>query len=476
MMSWATILLYLCSINSVIIWAQNPIGLKASASLRGLLIGTAVRVLNLQQDVDGGQYATNLKKNYQLVVPEGELKPRSIWFGENIYNWTNPDWLLGATSNSTGWVQQNGLQIRGHNLVWAPDKWTPDWLVKQESSISPDKAKSLLSDYIHAVVDRYRGKIPWWDVVNEAIDDSNNTHALNLRDCFWFRKLGPDFIKYAFMFAHEADPNVQLHYNEYGIESVGLKANRTIDLANWLRMQGATIHGIGLQWHIGVSTTVTPGDVYYQSAQHFIDQRLDFMVTELDVSVPTSGGYPIDSKDLEKQGLVYRVLLQYVLHFSPNCRAMLTWGYTDRYSWIPSYHNDTVGGALPLDWLYLPKSAYWQMQEELARVLVDGIYRLSPQSQPEKCLGIANNGTSTAVQLYSGACDSGYQTWHITWLGDGTYVFSTEIHNNGVLGAYNATATIGGVQMFNWTSDVNQKWAFSPQGNNKFRIVPRTAW
>jgi hypothetical protein len=155
---------------------------------------------------------------------------------------------------------------------------------------------------------------------------------------------------------------------------------------------------------------------------------------------------------------------------------MLTWGYTDRYSWIPGFHNNTAGAALPLDWMYLPKSAYWQIQEELARVLVDGIYRLSPQSQSDKCLGIADNGTSNAVQLYSGACNSSYQMWHISWLGDGTYRFLSQIGSNRVLGAYNATAKIGEVEMFNWTNDVNQEWAVSPQGNNLFRIVSRTAW
>jgi endo-1,4-beta-xylanase len=100
--------------------------------------------------------------------------------------------------------------------------------LKLESTITPDKAKQLLSDYIHTVVGRYRGKIPWWDVVNEAIDDKYNTNPLNIRDGFWFRKLGPDFMKYAFMFSQEADPNVQLYYNEYAIEKVGLKATTRI--------------------------------------------------------------------------------------------------------------------------------------------------------------------------------------------------------------------------------------------------------
>jgi endo-1,4-beta-xylanase len=368
------------------------------------------------------------------------------------------------------------MQLMPHILIWAGDQHLPDWLLQQESTITPEKAKQLLSDYIHAVVGRYRGKILCWDVINEAIDDQNNTNPLNIKNSFWLRKLGVDYLKYAFQFAHEADPDVQLYYNDYLIETVGLKVTRTINLINWLRSQGAIVHGVGLQYHIGVSTTITPGDEHYQSAQQFIDNRLDFMVTELDVAVPTYGGYPINPHDLETQGVVYQSMLEFVLHFSPNCKAMLTWGFTDRYSWIPVYHNDTKGAALPLDWLYLPKPAYWQMLEVMTDVLDDGIYRLSPQSQPNKCLGTSQNTTSNDVQLYSDDCNNAYEKWNITWQGDGTYRFSSESNNNRVLGAYNTTASIGGVQTYNWSGDVNQEWAFSAQGNNTYRVVPRTAW
>ncbi len=469
-------LLYCCLLGSVSVWAQkNPLGLRAASNLRGILFGTAIKAGYLRQNVDNGQYDGEIKNNYQLVVPEGELKPRTIWQGENQYNFTDGDFLLGAP-NSTGWVQQSLMEIRGHNLVWAYDEWIPDWLLKEEANITSDKAKQLLSDYIHAVVGRYRGKILCWDVINEAIDDQNNTNPLNIKNSFWLRKLGVDYLKYAFQFAHEADPDVQLYYNEYLIETVGLKATRTINLINWLRSQGAIVHGVGLQYHINVSTTITPGDGHYQSAQQFIDNRLDIMVTELDVAIPTNGGYPVNPQDLQTQGVIYQSMLELVLHFSPNCKAMLTWGFTDRYSWIPGYHHDTEGAALPLDWLYLPKPAYWQMLDVMTDVLDDGIYRLSPQSEPNKCLGTSQNTTSNDVELYSDDCNNAYEKWNITWQGDGTYRFSSESNNNRVLGAYNTTATVGGVQTYNWTSDVNQEWAFSAQGNNIYRVVPRTAW
>ena len=469
------LLLYYCLLNSAAVLGQSPLGLRAAAHLRGILFGAAVHANNIRSNVDNGEYGQQIKNNYALVVPEMELKPKTIWQGENIYNWTDSDFLLGAP-NTTGWAQQNSMQIKGVPLVWAYDEHIPDWLLENESAITPDKAKQLLSDYIHAVVGRYRGKISWWDVVNEAIDDKNNTNPFNIRDGFWFRKLGPDFTKYAFIFAHEADPNVKLYYNEYGIHSIGLKANRTLALVKWLRLQGAIVDGIGCQWHIEVTENITSGDDHYQSAQQFIDNRFDIMVTELDVSVPTDGGYPVNISDLQKQGDIYRSMLNFVLHFSPNCEAMITWGFTDRYSWIPSFHENKHGAGLSLDWMYLPKSAYWQMLEVMTRVLDNGFYRLSPRSEPDKCLGISQNSTSNAVQLYSGGCNNTYEKWNITWLGDGTYRFSSESDQNRVLGAYNTTASVGGVQTFQWSGNDNQEWAFSAQGNNTFRVVIRTAW
>jgi endo-1,4-beta-xylanase len=470
------IILLLYCLFSVIVWAQNPIGLRASSYLRGIPFGAAVQVDKLRTNVDNGQYNQKLKDNYQLLVPENELKPQRLWWGENKYNWYDADFLLGATANSTGWAQQNLMQVRGHVLVWGIDKYTPKWLLDQELTITSDKAKQLLNDYIHAVVGRYRGKIPWWDVVNEAIDDNNNTNSFNLRNGFWYRKLGPDFLKYAFIFAHATDPTAQLYYNEYSIESVGLKATRTINLINWLRSQGAVVHGIGLQWHRYIPTFITPGDGHYQITKKFIDNNLDIMITEFDVSLQTIGDQVIDPVDLRRQAFVYRSLLELAVYFSPNCKAMLTWGFTDRYSWIPTVYNNTRGAGLPLDKQYQPKPAYLQMQEVLTRVVVGGIYRLSPQSQPDKCLGTSQNTTSSDVQLYSGPCNDAYQKWNITWLGDGTYRFSSQNINNRVLIAYNTTASVGGVQTSNWSGDLNQGWAFSERGNNTFRVVPRTAW
>lgn len=116
------------------------------------------------------------------------------------------------------------------------------------------------------------------------------------------------------------------------------------------------------------------------------------------------------------------------------------------------------------------------MQEQLARVISNGIYRLSPQSQPDKCLGTYTDGTKTSVQLFSGNCNSANQKWNVTWLGDGTYRFSSQDAINTALAAYNTTASVGGVQIYSWSGDDNQEWVLSSQGNSLFRVGPRLAW
>jgi endo-1,4-beta-xylanase len=470
-------LLLWCLVAVAAVWGQNPIGLKASSAIRGLTFGTAASIENLRKNADDGQFNSFILKNYQLIEPENDLKPQKLWRGENNYDWNDSDWLLGATPQSTGWAQQNSMEIRGHTLLWATDATTPSWLLQQESSISPDKAKSLLSSYIHAVVGRYQGKIPSWDVVNEAIDDAeNNGRPFNMRNGFWYRKLGQDFVKFAFIFAHEADPQAKLYYNDYNTEGMSSKANNAFQLIKWAKSQGAPIHGVGMQWHVGLWAMVYPGDQYYQNAQRLIDDGFDFMVTELDVALPMNGDNPRDPDDLEKQGAVYRSLLKYALHFSPRCRAFITWGFTDRYSWIPPFSDYRDGAALPADWNYQPKSAYWQMQEELARVLPDGTYRLAPQSQPTKSLDTYDNGIAGGIQIYSTGGNAPNQKWNLAWLGDGTYRLTPVSNNARALDTYNENSVQGGVQAHGWWGGDNQRWVLSPVGSNNFRIAPRTVW
>ena len=464
-----------CLVHWSNVQTLDPIGLKVSAELRGFRLGAAILVNYLRNQIDQGQYNSHLIQNYQLIVPGAELKPQHIWIGRHNYNFVDSDWLLGATPDSIGWVQENNMHLRGHTLIWAYDMRLPKWLLAEESIISPNDAKNLLSDYIHAVVGRYKGKIQWWDVINELISDYPNTRPFHIRDSLWYRKLGIDFVKYAYQFAHEADPDALLYYNDYGIEAGGFKANQSLSVIDWLQSQGVPIHGFGMQWHKNLTEAVTPGDAHYQNAQQFINRNISFMITELDVAIPMKDDQPIDPQEFDKQGALYRSVLELALHFYPQCPALLTWGVTDRYSWIPAATNDTEGDALPLDKNYQPKSAYLQMQEVLARVVDDGFYRLSPVSQSDSCLGVNSNSSSSTVQLFTGICNDPHAQWNVTWQNDGTYRVSPKVAINSALSVYNTTTT-GYVFVSSWTEDATQEWVITSQGKNVYRFGPRTAW
>lgn len=476
MIVWKILLLVLCSLIKIVFGTIDPIGLRAASSIRGLKFGAAASIANLRNNVDNGQFNPYIKRNYHLIEPENDLKPIKIWRGENNYDWVDSDWLLGGTPLSVGWAQQNSMEIRGHTLVWAVDKRIPSWLLQQESSITSDIARLLLRDYIYTVVGRYRAKITSWDVINEAVDDAVNGNPFNIRNCFWYRKLGQDFIKYAFLFASQADPQAQLYYNDYNIERQGQKSTNVLQLLAWARSQGATIHGVGLQWHISVSTTVRPQDTYYASAQKFIDSGFDIMITELDVSIPMNGSVPQNPNDLQKQAEVYRSLVQYALYFSPKCRALITWGFTDRYSWIPWFSNKTKGAALPTDENYQPKPAYWKMQEELARNLPNGIYRLTSQAQPDQYLTTYDNGNVNGIHMNKLEVRTLNQLWNLTWLSDGTYRLTSQNHPDRALDAYQENLSVGSIQVDYWHGKNGQKWVFSPVGDGSFRIAPRTVW
>jgi endo-1,4-beta-xylanase len=214
-----------------------------------------------------------------------------------------------------------------------------------------------------------------WDVVNEAIDDRPNGNPFNLRNSFWFRKLGPEFLVLAFKWAHEADPKAELYYNEYGIEGGGPKAQHMLDLAKWLKDQKAPINGLGLQYHLDVKTKIEPGDGHYELVESIRKLRLAYMVTELDVAMPVKpfpvgdanrGMIPADPSDLDRQAKVYEAVFQMAMS-SRNCHGINIWGLSDRYSWIPGFSQGRNGAATLFDGDYQPKPAYFAIEALLKK-------------------------------------------------------------------------------------------------------------
>jgi len=366
--------------NSWIAAQQDESGgtvkLRDLAKKRRMYIGSAMPVGNLKNDVDGGRYARTAAENFNLLELENDLKPPSVWTGPHEYRFSDVDFIVGEPGKK-GWAQEHDLKLRGHVLIYARDDGytLPNWLRTTGAAMSKEEASALLHDYITAVAGRYRGKIAMWDVANEAIDDQPNKNPFNLRDSFWFRKLGPEFLVLAFKWAREADPKAELYYNDYSVEGGGAKAQHMLDLAKWLKEQGAPITGLGLQYHIDCRTSITPGDGHYQLVEDIRKLRLAYMITELDVAMPVQrlpagdpnpGILPQDPGDLDLQAKTYAAVFQMALS-SRNCHGINIWGLTDRHSWIPGFSGGRTGAATLFDKDYQPKPAYTAVADVLKK-------------------------------------------------------------------------------------------------------------
>lgn len=350
-------------------------GLLSLARKKRLTLGAEVPLRNLQNDVDGGRFASTLTANFNLIELENEFKPPAVWKGPRDYDFAAGDFVVGAPGKK-GWAQDHKLKVRGHVLVYASDNGytLPDWIKGPKGDLPKDEAAALLHDYIFAVAGRYKGKIAMWDVVNEAIDDKpGNGNPFNLRNSYWFRKLGPEFLVLAFKWAHEADPKAELYYNDYSVEGGGEKAKQMLAMAKWLKEQGAPITGLGLQYHIDCRTKIEPGDGHYGLIEDIRKLGLQYMITELDVAVPVQskpfndpdfGQLPQDPADLDRQAEVYASVFRMALA-SRNCHGVQLWGFTDKYSWIPGFSRGKNGVALLFDKEYAPKPAYKAVEAAL---------------------------------------------------------------------------------------------------------------
>lgn len=297
------------------------------------MIGAAVAPNALRND---NPYARTLAQEFNLLVPENALKFGPLRPSRDSWTWTNADDIVA-------FAEANQMRVRGHTLVW--HNALPNWLVN--GNFSDAEIKTILRDHITTLVGRYRGRVYAWDVVNEAIEDSTG----NLRATFWRKHLGDDYIALVFEWAHQADPQALLFYNDYNAEGLGKKSDAVYKLAQTLKQRGVPIDGVGLQSHLSVTTTLKPSDVV-TNMQRLAALGLEIHITEFDVRMPV----PASEKNLQTQAQVYHDMMRACLSVS-NCKAFLMWGFTDKYSWIPATYPGN-GAALIFDDGYKPKPAF----------------------------------------------------------------------------------------------------------------------
>lgn len=211
-----------------------------------------------------------LRQHFNSIVAENVMKSGPMQPTEGNFNFTMADRFVEIG-------QEGGYHMVGHTLIWHSQ--APRWFFtdKDGNDVSPEVLTQRMKDHIHTVVGRYKGKIHGWDVVNEAILDDGSW-----RDSKFYQILGADFVKLAFQFAHEADPDAELYYNDYSMSNPG-KREGVVRMVKSLQDQGIPIHGIGMQGHIGLDYPTV--DQFEKSILAFSDLGVNVMVTELDMTV-----------------------------------------------------------------------------------------------------------------------------------------------------------------------------------------------
>jgi endo-1,4-beta-xylanase len=207
---------------------------------------------------------------------------------------------------------------------------------------SREELLERMRDHIHTVVGRYKGKIKVWDVVNEAIADGEGTNML--RNSLWLQIIGPDFVAKAFEYAHEADPDAILRYNDYGLENA-VKRKRLLSLIKELQAQKVPVHAIGSQAHVNVSMTFETMD---QALTEIAALGLPIHITELDVNsaqggqrgfgadisnnAATTQGGLVDDADKKLAGAYAGIFRAFVKHRDA-VKMVTFWGVNDANSW-----------------------------------------------------------------------------------------------------------------------------------------------
>ncbi|MGF7081083.1 endo-1,4-beta-xylanase [Mucilaginibacter sp. UYCu711] len=286
-------------------------------------VGVAVTPAQLR---DPAQQALILQQ-FNSLTPENAMKMGPIHPEENRYYWNDADAIVN-------FAQQHGLKVRGHNLCWHTQ--TPAWMFRDKEGklVTKEVLLERLKQHIYAVVGRYKGKIYAWDVVNEAVADENDRLY---RNSLWYQICGDDYILKAFQYAHEADPDAVLFYNEYGTEQPK-KRDRVFQLLKKLVDAGAPVNGVGLQAHWSLTD---PGAGQINDAiKLYTSLGIKVQITELDISVygpdrrDTTGYTPErEQKQTERYGAIFKVFRDNKQYIT----GVTFWNLSDRHSWLDSF-------------------------------------------------------------------------------------------------------------------------------------------
>lgn len=280
-----------------------------------------------------------VKSHFNAIVAENCMKSGRIQPEEGMFRFELPDQFVA-------FGEEHNMHINGHTLIWHSQ--APDWFFvdAEGNDVSREVLIQRMKDHIYAVAGRYKGRVHTWDVVNEAILDDGSW-----RKSKFYEIIGEDFIRLAFQFAYQADPDAQLFYNDYSMAGPG-KRRGVVAMVKDLQSQGIKIDGIGMQGHIGLNRPSI--EEFEKSILAYSELGLKVLITELDLTVLPSpwdnmGANVSDNAEYQermnpyKNGLPDSVARQFeeryldffelFLKHQDKIDRVTLWGVADHHSW-----------------------------------------------------------------------------------------------------------------------------------------------
>jgi len=340
------------------------------------------------RDLVGDRFLIGAALGHHIVVettPEREALRALVEYhyntatAENALKWYTlqpqpGDFRFEQADAFIEYCEANNLVPVGHTLLWSLRD--PKWVFE-------DATREILLErmrtHIHTVVGRYKGRVKVWDVVNEAFGHNGKRHEQSP----WERIIGPDFIDYAFRFAHEADPDAKLYYNENNMYRP-VKMRGVVKMVKGLLEDGVPIHGVGLQGHygldvnledvelgivelanLGVRISITEMDITaLPNAWRYVGQDINDIIDYRDELNPYTQGLPADIE--EKQAQLYADLFRIFVKHHDKIDRVTFWGVSDSFTWL---NNRPVAGRTDYPLLFdrnaQPKPAFRAVEKAL---------------------------------------------------------------------------------------------------------------
>ncbi len=343
-------------------------------------VGVAVN----QRNVSDSTQIELIKKEFNSITAENDMKPGELHPAEGVWNWERGDKIAD-------FCRKNGIKLRGHCLVWHSQFC--DWMFNDKNGkpVSKEVFYSRLRDHIHQVVNRYKDVVYAWDVVNEAMSDAGRGwrgHEPNpYRESKLYKLCGDEFIAKAFEYAHEADPDAILFYNDYNA-ATPIKRDRIYNMVKKMQDAGVPITGIGMQGHYNI---YGPSEEDVDSALTKYSELVDHIhITELDIRCNEEMGGQLRFSRGENNAIPPYIATLHEDQFARIFRVfrkhkdvidnVTMWNLSDADSWLGVNNH-----PLLFDENLKPKKAYYAVKnfdEKLDRAVPKEDFRPNELNQP----------------------------------------------------------------------------------------------